>query len=181
MEGYIAEIRMFAPNFAPRLWALCNGQILQINTNQALFSLLGTTFGGNGVQTFALPDFRGRTGVGVGTGSNGANSYTLGMQNGTTATTLTTANIPPHTHGNLTGTVTMGGNGTPGNAESPANAYFGNDGSTKYDASNDNVTMAPAVVSLAAGPGSVQPVNNMVPYLAINYIICLQGIFPSRN
>lgn len=179
MEGTMAEIRMFAPNFAPRSWALCNGQILAINTNQALFSLLGTTFGGNGTTNFALPDFRGRTGVGL--GSNGTTSYTLGMPTGTPSTTLLTTNIPPHTHGNLTGTAAMMGNGTPGNAETPGSAYFGNDGSTKYDASHDNVTMAPAVLSLSAGPGSVQPVNNMVPYLAINYIICLQGIFPSRN
>lgn len=179
MEGYMAEIRMFAPDFAPRTWAFCNGQIMPINTNQALFSLLGTTFGGNGVTTFALPDFRGRTAVG--TGSSGGPVYTLGMVTGTESTLLNTSNIPPHTHNAVTGTASMLTSPTPGGVPSPAGAYFANDESSKFDNNHDSVTMAPISLNLAAGGSGASGVNNMMPFLGMNYIICLQGIFPSRN
>ena len=179
MEGTIAEIRMFAPGFAPKNWALCNGQILSIAQNTALFSLLGTTFGGNGQTTFALPDLRSRTIVGPGQGP-GLSSYSLGQTTGTESATITGVNVPLHNHP-VTGTIKMLTSTVPANAETPAGNYFANDGTTKYNTSNSGATMAPATLNLAAGPGGNGQVNNMMPYLGINYIICMFGIFPSRN
>ena len=180
MEGFIGEIRLFAPSFAPQFWAFCNGQILAINQNQALFSILGTTYGGNGVSTFALPDLRGKAPIGVGQGP-GLSNYILGQQTGTSVNTLTGSNLPPHNH-TITGTINMRTTSILADSESPGGNYFANDGTTKFDAQNDNVTMKPAIVNLAAGnPGTAGSVNNMMPYMAINYIICLTGTFPSRN
>jgi microcystin-dependent protein len=180
MEGTIAEIRMFAGNFAPRNWAFCNNQTLPIAQNTALFSLLGTTYGGNGQTTFALPDFRGRVAVGTGQGPGLAN-ITLGQMAGTPTVTLTTATMPAHNHP-LTGTVNptanndAGGLGdTPGNARLGAGNFF-------TAASDALVNMAPAASTLAVGVnGSSQPFSIMPPYTGMNYIICMFGIFPSRN
>ena len=180
MDGFLGEIRVFAPNFAPKNWAYCAGQLLAINQNQALFSILGTTYGGNGVTTFALPDLRGKAPVGVGQGL-GLSNYTLGQQTGTTANTLTGSNLPPHSH-TVTGTISMRTTTILADSETPGGNYFANDTSTKFDTQNDGTTMKPATVNLTAGnPGSGLPVNNMMPYLAINYIICLLGVFPSRS
>lgn len=180
MEGTIGEIRMFAPDFAPKFWQLCQGQILAINTNTPLFAILGTTFGGNGTTTFALPDTRGRVAVGTGQGP-GLPNIPLGQQTGTETTTLTANNLPAHNH-TVNGTITMPTTSTAANAATPANNYFANDGTTKFDQQNDNATMKPANLGLVVGPaGNGQGVNNMVPYLAINYIICILGVFPSRN
>jgi microcystin-dependent protein len=180
MDGYVGQVCLFAPNFAPKNWAYCSGQLLAISQNQALFSLLGTTYGGDGRVTFALPDLRGKAPVGIGQGP-GLSNYTLGQVTGTTTNTLTGTNLPPHTH-NITGTLSMLTALAPADSETPGGNYFANDTSTKFDAQNDGTTMKPANVNLAAGnPGTGQPVNNMMPYLALNYIICLQGIFPSRS
>src|SRR5687768_993649 len=105
MEGFIGEIRLFAPNFAPRDWALCNGQLLPINQNQALFSILGTTYGGDGRTTFALPDLRGRSAIGAGSGP-GLSSYTLGQQTGSPTTLLSANQLPSHTHA-ISGNINM--------------------------------------------------------------------------
>lgn len=181
MDGYIGEIRLFAPNFAPRSWAFCNGQLLLINQNQALFSILGTYYGGNGVTTFALPDLRSKTAIGVGQGP-GLSNYNIGQVTGSAATTLNASQLPPHTHTTVTGTIKMPTTSQPADSESPVGNYFANDGSNKFDPQNDGVTMKPANVNLAAANlSNSTPVNNMMPYLAINYIICLQGYFPSRN
>jgi microcystin-dependent protein len=180
MEGFMGQIRMFAGNFTPRFWAVCYGQLLSISQNQALFSILGTTYGGNGTTTFALPDLRGKTPVGWGQGS-GLTPYTLGEVTGFASTTLTGNNLPPHNHA-VSGTIKMATTNQPADTESPAGAYFANDGSNKFDGENDKVTMQPATLNLTVNnPGSVVAVNNMMPYLAMNYVICLQGIFPSRN
>lgn len=180
MDGFIGEIRLFAPNFAPKNWAYCSGQLLAISQNQALFSILGTTYGGNGQTTFALPDLRGKAPVGVGQGL-GLTNYTLGQQTGSATNTLTGSNLPPHTH-TVTGTISMRTTSVLANSETANGTYFANDGSTKFDAQNDGTTMKPAIVNLVAGnPGSGLPVNNMMPYIAINYIICLFGVFPSRS
>ena len=178
MEGTIAEIRLFAPGFAPRNWALCNGQILPIAQNQALFSLLGTTFGGNGQTTFALPDLRSRTIVGTGNGP-GLLPYTLGTTTGTENATITANNVPPHNHP-VTGTIKMLTSTVPADNESPVNNYFANDGTVKYNTSSGG-TMAPATANLVVNPAGSGQASNIMPYLAINYIICLFGIFPSRN
>jgi len=192
MEGTIGEIRMFAGNFAPRAWAFCNGQLLSIAQNTALFSILGTTYGGNGQTTFALPNFNGRTAVGTGAGQ-GLTNITLGEVSGVENTTLTIANLPAHTHpatATITGTVNPKALADAGQGDDPANAFPAiASGSNKLYTSS---TQAPDA-AMGASPitataqvtvgitGSSQPVNTRNPYLGMNYIICLEGIFPSRN
>ena len=178
MDGTIAEIRLFAANFSPRNWAYCNGQILAINTNQALFSLLGTTYGGNGVQTFALPNMQSRVAIGTDNGP-GLTPVQLGELKGTESNTLTATNLPQHTHV-IAGTAKMLTTTAPANAPAPEGNYFANDGSPKYKSSGSG-TMKPATVAVSLGASGGTPVNNIMPYLGISYIICLAGIFPSRN
>jgi microcystin-dependent protein len=176
MDGNIAEIRMFAGNFAPRNWAFCQGQILSISSNTALFSLLGTTYGGNGTTTFALPDLRSRVPVGPAQGP-GLSSYILGQTGGTENETLTTNQMPNHTHGftvnnNTTGMATTGsGNFLNSKTES---------GESTAASGSPSAPVNLNVASVNTAGGS-QPHNNLQPYLAMNYIICLFGIFPSRN
>jgi len=180
MEGTIGEIRMFAGNFAPRTWAFCSNQLLPIAQNTALFSILGTTYGGNGQTTFALPDFRGRTAIGTGQGP-GLSNVQLGEIAGAQSVTLTTGNMPAHTHP-LTGTVSPQGNqGATGLSNDPSNRRLA--GTNIFTgAATDLATMAPAVSTLAIGAtGGSQPFSIMPPYLGMNYIICLFGIFPSRD
>lgn len=178
MEGTIGEIRMFAATFAPRNWAYCDGQLQAIQQNQALFSILGTTFGGNGQTTFALPDMRGRVPVGTGVGP-GLFSYQLGEKTGTESTTLIASNIPSHTHV-ISGNAKMLTTTVPANAPTPGGNYFANDGTPKYK-NLGNGTMKPANVALSLSPAGGTPVGNLMPYTAISYIICLFGIFPSRD
>lgn len=178
MEGTIAEIRMFAANFNPRYWAYCNGQILPIAQNQALFSLLGTTFGGNGVQTFALPNMQSRVAIGTGQGP-GLTSVQLGELKGSEANTLIASQLPPHTH-TIAGAAKMLTTTAPANAAAPGGNYFANDGSPKYKTSGSG-TMKPANVAVGLGASGGTAINNIMPYTGISYIICLSGIFPSRN
>lgn len=191
MEGYIAEMRYFASNFAPRNWALCAGQLLAISTNTALFSLLGTTYGGDGKTTFALPDCRGRFVVSPGQ-SSGTSNYILGQKYGTPTVSLTLQNLPAHTH-TVVGSA-VGGNFTPlasseTSTSEPNNSRFGSgDGINPYvQGGNPNTSLAPGAISgitntLAIGiSGSSQPVPIMSPYLGLNIVICQFGIFPSRN
>ena len=174
--GFIAEIRMFAGNFAPRSWAFCQGQILSIAQNTALFSLLGTTYGGNGQTTFALPDFRGRVAVGTGQGP-GLPSVTLGEVSGEPTHTLIVTEMPAHNHAGQANAVAAAGNST-----SPAGATWASSSSRDavYSSTAPSTPMAPNTVTVGIA-GSSQPHNNMQPYLGMNYIICLFGIFPSRN
>jgi microcystin-dependent protein len=178
MEGTIAEIRMFASTFSPRNWAYCNGQILPINQNQALFSLLGTTYGGNGQTTFALPNMQSRVAVGTGAGP-GLSNYQLGQLSGTETNTLSAANLPAHTH-TVAGVAKMLTTTAAANAAAPGGNYFANDGSAKYKTSGSG-TMKPATVAISLGASGGTPVNNLMPYTGISYIICMFGIFPSRN
>ena len=169
-EQYIGEIRAVGFNFAPTGWALCNGQTLPINQNQALFSILGTTYGGDGVTTFNLPDLRGRTPVHFGTGGSG-NQVSLGQVGGAESVILN-GNQSPHTH--LVAAQSAGGNSNtpsgnlPGASASPVQAY----GSTPGPQMNGSI------VGLAGGS---QPHSNIQPVLVVNYIIAITGIFPSRN
>jgi microcystin-dependent protein len=180
MEPYLGQIIMVAFNYAPRGWALCNGSILSISQNQALFALLGTTYGGNGQTTFALPDLRGRLLIHPGQGP-GLPTYVLGEVAGLPTTTLSVNNLPPHNHPILASSAD-GTQSNPGNAF-PAIANViperGADpiGVNAYS-STANSTMASTMVGNAGGG---QPFNNMPPYLAVNYIIATQGIFPSRS
>ena len=181
MEGTIGEIRMFAGNFAPQAWAFCQNQILSIAQNTALFSILGTTYGGNGTTTFALPDFRGRVALGTGQGPGLAN-ISLGELSGTPSVTLISGNLPAHTHA-LTGAVTQQvNNDTAGLTDDATNKRLGAFGSVYTATASDLVNMAPSLSTLAIGnTGSNQPFSTMPPYTGMNFIICLQGIFPSRN
>lgn len=171
-DPFIAEIRIFAGNFAPRGWALCNGQLMSISQNTALFSLLGTTYGGNGTTTFALPNLQGNVPIQQGQGP-GLSLYSLGEQTGVPNVTLLQTEMPQHTHSMLANT-------GPGNDTKPANNSLANSGATAIysDTANPNDAMSPAAVTIT---GSSQPHENMQPYLVLNFIIALQGIFPIRN
>ena len=165
---FLGEIRLLPFNFAPRGWAFCQGQLLPINQNTALFSLLGTTYGGNGTTNFALPDLRGRVAVSSGQGP-GLSNYVLGEQAGEENHTLITTEIPAHTH-------SAACNGEDSNSANPTN-HFPASQATGYSTTATAV-MNSGVIGLAGGS---QPHNNLPPYLALNYCIALQGIFPSRN
>ena len=167
-EPFIAQIMMFGGNFAPRGWALCNGQILPIAQNTALFSLLGTTFGGNGQTTFALPDLRGRVPVHPGQGP-GLSNVDLGQAAGAETVTLTQNEIAQHAHG----VAASNGGAT---ASRPANSFLAAGGS--YTNASDGTAMNAGMVGIAGGS---QPHENRQPYLGVNFIIALEGIFPSRN
>lgn len=172
-EPFLGEIRMFGGNFAPRGWAMCNGQILAISTNTALFALLGTTYGGNGQTTFALPDLRGRVPIHMGQGP-GLSPYSEGQQGGVENVTLTTTQMPVHTH-------TAHPNSRSGNVSDPQDSV---PAQTPIENPIYRATADPAAF-LDAGfigtAGGSQPHQNIQPYLVINFIIALQGIFPSRN
>ena len=170
-EGFIGEIRMFAGNFAPRSWAFCEGQLLPISQNTALFSILGTIYGGDGRTTFALPDLRGRGPISQGTGP-GLPTYHEGQRGGTLTQTLTLAQMPAHTHA----TAVQVNTGAAGESN-PQNQFLG----------SANVYAESATAGAALGGvsernvGNNQAFDNMQPYLAVNYIIALYGTYPSRS
>ena len=183
MEGTIAEIRMFAGNFAPQAWAFCQGQILSIAQNTALFALLGTTYGGNGQTTFALPDFRGRSPFHTGQGP-GLPNIDLGEQSGSASVTLLITNLPAHSHTLTPTNVTVGGKAErAGTTSSPSGNYHSIlVGNNAYSNTTDGDLAAVNNSAVTLGmTGGSQPFSNRSPYLGMNFIICLQGIFPSRN
>jgi microcystin-dependent protein len=163
-EPYMSEIRMFSSNFAPKGWALCDGQLLPINQNQALFSLLGTTYGGNGQTNFALPDLRGRVPMHMGAG------FTLGEVSGTETVTLQMSEMPAHTH-------LVAASGADATLNSPAGNVFAVSPGNVYENSGGTPLMAPTITNT----GGSQPHENRQPLLAITFCIALQGIFPSQN
>lgn len=164
-EPYLSEIAIFAFNFPPKGWALCNGQLLPINQNQALFALLGTTYGGDGRVNFALPNLQGHVPIGEG------NGHSLGERAGTESHTLNIAEMPAHTH------TVRAVNDAP-NASSPGNNTFAaQTGFSPYGAT-PQAAMPEQVVSVAGGS---QAHTNMSPFLCVNFSIALQGVFPSRN
>lgn len=172
-EPFLAEVRIVGFNFAPRGWAFCDGQILPINQNQSLYSLLGTTYGGDGRTSFALPDLRGRTPIHVGR-SNGGGSHTLGQKSGEETHTLAANEMPQHRH-ILQGTSAAANQALPtGHLLATVDATF----SDAYTAPGQLVNMASQTMSNVGGG---QAHDNMQPYLALNFCIALQGLFPSRN
>jgi microcystin-dependent protein len=176
-DPFIGQITMFGGNFAPRGWALCDGQLLSISSNQALFSILGTTYGGDGRTTFALPDLRGRVPIHKGTGS-GLPPYSLGQRGGQVNITLTQANLPAHTH--AAGSGKMRATPSPADTSDPTGNTLAM--APAYKAENSTVDMAAGTIGGdTASTGGNQQFDNMPPYQAINYIIALVGVFPSRN
>ncbi len=174
MEPFIGQIQPYGFNFAPKGWATCDGQILPIAQNTALFSLLGTTYGGNGQTTFALPDLRGRTMLHQGQGP-GLTPRTMGESSGTETNTLITSNLPAHNH-----TVQAPVNNASPNTDEPANAFLA--AASSGDAYNSAAGAGQFYGAFSTGlTGNNLPVNNMQPYLVINICIALVGIFPSRN
>ena len=164
-DPFLSEIRLFSFDFAPRGWALCDGQLLPINQNQALFALLGTRYGGNGQTTFALPDLRSRVPIHVGSG------HTLGEVGGEQAHTLTGNEMPAHSHAMHGSTASSGG------SDNPTDRFLGS-ASNLYHAPAALQAMNPGTI---AGTGGGQPHENMQPYLVLLFCIALQGIFPTRN
>jgi microcystin-dependent protein len=168
-EPFLGQISAFSFNFPPKGWALCNGQLLPINQNQALFSLLGTTYGGDGRVNFALPNLQGRIPLHFGQSPVGS-PYTLGQVGGEAAHTLISAELPAHTHVPV-------GSSSNATAASPAGAYSAVTAGGSYSASH-TTTLAPQAVGNAGGS---QSHDNRSPYLVLNFCIALAGIFPSRN
>ncbi len=171
-QPFIGEIRMFGGNFAPAGWAFCNGQTMPIAENDALFQLIGTTYGGDGQETFNLPNLQSRVPIHMGQGS-GTSNYQLGEMGGVESVTLTTNQIPVHTHAAL---CISGG----GNSSDPAGGVWAVSDTTQYaNAAPDTQMGNPPI---PAGPaGGSQPHDNLIPYLCVSYIISLFGIFPSPN
>jgi len=172
-EPFLGQIQIFGFNFNPRGWAFCNGQILSIAQNTALFALLGTTYGGNGQTTFALPNLQSRVPIHFGQGP-GLSPYDLGQQAGSENVTLTTSQMPSHNH-----TTSVAVNSSEGGGNSPAGAFLGKADPGPYAPTSDNSIMgAQPPTGLAGGS---QPFPILQPYLALNFCIALEGIFPSRN
>jgi microcystin-dependent protein len=196
MEAYLALIILFGGNFEIRGWSFCWGQLLSISQNSALFSLLGTTYGGNGTTTFGLPDLRGRMPIGWGQGP-GLSNYAIGQTGGAESVTMLITNMPAHTHpvDASTLSVTPSASTAAGTAQTPGSSLvpatlptIGNGpGATPvngYAALDKTATLAPSIIggNISVGPaGGSQPAPVMNPYLALTYLIALEGIFPSRN
>ena len=167
-EPFLAEIRMVGFNFAPRGWAFCDGQILPINQNQSLYSLLGTTYGGDGRTSFALPDLRGRTPIHVGEG------YRQGAKGGEETHTLGVNEISQHTH-------TLRASSSDGDSNLPPDKVLAKESGGLYEANAPASNLVPMVSGTLENAGGSQGHENMQPFLALNFTIALQGLFPSRN
>ncbi len=172
MEPFIGQIQAFGFNFPPRGWAQCDGQLLSISQNQALFSLLGTMYGGDGRTTFGLPDLRGRVMIHQGNGP-GLSSKSIGQKGGSETNTLSVAQLPSHNHN-------LRASSTAGDSNSPTGRVLGDAGflDNDFKAAESLVDMN---VNAIGNTGGSQPVNNMQPYQVINICIALTGIYPSRN
>jgi microcystin-dependent protein len=173
-EPFIGEIRMFGGNFAPAGWAFCDGQLIPISENDALFTLIGTTYGGDGQETFAVPDLQGRIPIHAGAGPGGI-TYQLGEKGGVESVTLTVNQIPTHSHVPVAST-------NPGTVSSPLGAIFSACGTGEQIYSTPPNPPASAMMANAILPtGGSQPHENLAPYLCISFILSLFGVFPSQT
>lgn len=189
MDEYLAIIKLFAGTFAPRGWAFCNGQLLSISANTALFSLIGTTYGGDGRTTFALPDLRGRVPIGMGTGP-GLSPISQGERAGTENVSIQITNMPAHNHG-ATSTLSLKVSSAEADIHTPVEGNVfaaardvNTDPVKTYASGTPNVALNPAsgaVTTTIQPAGGNQPMPIRNPYLGLNYIICVEGIFPSRD
>ncbi len=170
-EPYVGEIRMFGGNFAPAGWALCDGQIISIAENDVLFTLIGTTYGGDGEETFALPNLQSRIPIHAGQGGGISQNYVLGEMGGVESVTLTTQQIPAHTHPAM-------GTTNAATTRDPVGAAPGQSVPQAYTNRMTPVTASPQAITPAGGS---QPHENIQPYLCINFIIALYGIFPQQS
>jgi microcystin-dependent protein len=171
-QPFVGEIRMFGGSFAPAGWAFCNGQLLPISENDILFTLIGTTYGGDGQSTFALPNLQSRVPVHMGQGPGLANNYQLAETGGSEAVTITAQTTPIHSHPALCSNAA-------GNSSNPAGGVWGTSDTTQYStASAPDTTMGNMPTTVMGGS---QPHDNMIPYLCVSYIISLFGIFPSQT
>ena len=168
-DQYVGEIRMFAGGYAPEGWALCNGQLLPITDNEVLFTLIGTTYGGDGVTTFGVPDMRGRVPISVGNG--GGSNYVLGQKSGAESVTLLTAQMPAHGH-------LPAAQSTPGNQPLPTNNVWAAKQVFEKPAADIPLVAMSAAAVISAG--SNQSHDNLMPFMALTFIIATQGIFPSQ-
>ena len=175
MTPFLGQIMCVGFNFAPVGWAMCNGQLMSIAQNTALFALLGTTYGGDGISTFALPDLRSRVPIGMGQGP-GLSPYVQGQMGGTETVTLTTNNLPSHSH-------LVNATSNPGSASHPNGQLLASSGAAAiYDPGTGGNGVDSQLAPNAVAPtGGGQPIPNIPPYNAMNWIIALQGIFPSRS
>ncbi|MEM1323717.1 MAG: tail fiber protein [Bacteroidota bacterium] len=189
MQGMIGEIRLFGGNFTPRSWASCDGQLLSISQNSALFSILGTTYGGDGRTTFALPDLRGRSALGEGNGA-GLTDRRLGSKGGTTTNTLTVAQLPNHGHSlvlQATPKALIPVSISAADENSPNETYLTTQTNEFYSSAatagqfygENAIPFNPTII--VGNTGGQQAINNQQPFLVVRYIICMQGLFPSRN
>jgi microcystin-dependent protein len=167
--GFVGEIRLVGFNFNPQGWHLCDGSLLSISEFETLFTLIGTTYGGDGQNTFGVPDLRGRAPIHQGTGS-GLSTYVIGQQGGVTTVTLTTGQLPSHSH-------PIAASSNAGTANSPTNNFFGATTESVYTATGNAVGMGTLVGTM----GGSQSHENRQPYLTMNYVIALYGIYPSRS
>lgn len=171
-DQYLGEIRMFSGNYAPVGWAFCDGSILPINGNEALYSLIGVIYGGDGQTTFRLPDLRGRVAVHSGINSKTGTTYSMGQQAGAEKVTLSANELPAHTH------VVNALNASTDNVSNPANDFWSLSQATQYAATAADGTMNAGAVSVE---GAGQAHNNMMPSLSISFIIALEGLYPSQG
>jgi microcystin-dependent protein len=179
-DVFVGEIRAVGFGFAPYGWALCDGSLLQISRNTALFALLGTTYGGDGRTTFALPDMRGRILVNPGQGP-GLSSYVQGQRSGTETVTLAANQLPLHTHG-LSSDIAVAANNATGTSNTPAgNVPALNTSAQQYSSSSDAQMSTTSVTGTATAAGGTQAHSNLMPYLPLYYVIALQGEFPQRS
>ncbi|KQZ26974.1 phage tail protein [Duganella sp. Root1480D1] len=180
MDNFIGEIRLFAGNFPPLGWAFCDGSLLSIAQNTALFALIGTTYGGNGQTTFALPDLRGRVPLHQGTQPGTANNYVMGQQAGAETVTLTSNQIPLHSHSASASTAVPPATGSGITLTGPAVYVPAAPAKPKFYAPAGSATVAMSAQAIQPAGGN-QPHDNMAPFLAVSFIIAIEGIFPSQN
>lgn len=178
MEGVIGEVRMFSGNFAPNAWMFCDGSLISIAEQQALYSVIGTTYGGDGVSTFALPDLRGRAAVGTGAGP-GLTPRTAGELGGSETNTLQTPQLPQHTH-TASVLLSLAAVSTAGTTNDPTGNLPALSTAKVYAATGSNAMAKVTIPVAASAAGNGQPLNNMQSFAVTNYIICLEGIYPDR-